>query len=398
MILHVDMDAFYASIEIRDNPALAGKPVAVGGSSSGRGVIAAASYEARKYGVHSAMPTVQALKKCPQLVLRPVNMERYVTVSRQLHAIFNRFTPEVEPLALDEAFLDVTASQSLFGEAAAIGQNIKDCIRQETDLIASVGVAANKFIAKIASDILKPDGFCVVPEGEEQAFLDPLPIERLWGVGKKTAMRFKLLGLRSICDVRQAGRELMCKEFGQQGDQIWRLANGQDKRPVDKARVSRSVSHETTFAHDVADISALRASLMLLVEQVGYRIRSAGLKAKTVTLKLRNPDFHTITRSKTLPRPFDSTDLIWETALSLLNTAMSAHFRQLRLLGVAVSNFNGELHDEGMQSGLFDDNDALFAGGSGQAGRKPLELDRLADKIRQRFGKQSIHRGRSTRN
>ncbi len=392
MILHIDMDAFFASVEMRDDPSLKGKPVAVGGRSTTRGVIAAASYEARKFGVRSAMPTITAFKLCPSLVLLPVNMASYVQVSQSIHEIFNRYTPDIEPLSLDEAFLDVTASETLMGEAAMIGKNIKSTIATELNLIASVGVATNKFIAKIASDILKPNGFCEVQKGQEQHFLDPLPIERLWGVGKKTAKRFKHFGLKTIRDVRAAGMQFMQREFGQAGAQIYLLSTGQDKRPVDSKRSSKSVSNETTFSKDISDVLALRACLMSLVEQVSYRLREANLKGRTVSLKLRDPDFNTITRSKTCPKNIDSTDMIWNIALTLLLKEVPMKFKSLRLIGVGVSNFNPL--PQSPQQVLFNDE---FPEEVNSNKKMPM-LDKLSDDIRARFGKKSIHRGRSTKN
>jgi len=390
MILHIDMDAFYASIEIRDNPSLKGKPVAVGGRSTTRGVIAAASYEARKFGVRSATSTIKAFKLCPDLILLPVNMAKYIEASQAIHEIFNRFTPEIEPLALDEAFLDVTASINLFGNAAVIGRKIQNNIADELNLVASVGVAANKFIAKIASDIFKPNGFCEVQRGDEQEFLDPLPIERLWGVGKKTAARFKIFGLKFIKDVRTAGREFMQREFGHHGEQIWLLSNGKDRRPVDSSRGSKSVSNESTFSADINDVAELRACLMVLVEQVSYRLRFANLKGRTINLKLRDPDFNTITRSKTLSESVSGTDQIWDTAVALMHKEIPSNFKSLRLLGVGVSNFVET--ESNPQANLFDDLDSSHAAKK----RKP-ELDKLSDDIREKFGKLSIHRGRSTK-
>ncbi|VAW81079.1 DNA polymerase IV [hydrothermal vent metagenome] len=392
MILHIDMDAFFASVETRDNPLLKGKPVAVGGRSTTRGVIAAASYEARKFGVRSAMPTITAFKLCPSLVLVPVNMASYVQVSRSIHEIFNRYTPEIEPLSLDEAFLDVTASETLLGAAAVIGQKIKSTIASELNLVASVGVATNKFIAKIASDILKPDGFCEVKKGQEQSFLDPLPIERLWGVGKKTAQRFKHFGLKTIRDVRTAGMRFMQSEFGHAGSQIYLLSNGQDKRPVDSRRSSKSVSNETTFSNDISDTSELRACLMSLVEQVSYRLREANIKGRTVSVKLRDPDFNTITRSKTCSKNIDSTDMIWNIALTLLLKEVPKKFKSLRLIGVGVSNFNQI--PQSPQQALFNTETPEET----NSNRKMPILDKVSDDIRSRFGRKSIHRGRSTKN
>ena len=322
MILHVDMDAFYASVEERDDPSLVGKPVIVGGSAEGRGVVAAANYEVRKFGVHSAMASARAKRLCPHAVFIKPRMNHYAEISQQIRTIFEEFTPLVEPLSLDEAFLDATGSESLFGSAANIGRQIKQRIRSELGLVASVGVAPNKFVAKIASDLNKPDGFLVVQPGEVQAFLDPLPVGRLWGVGKVTGQVFDRLGIRTIGQLRQLPIESLNDLFGSSGEHYWRLAHGMDDRQVVPDREAKSISHETTFAEDIADRDVLRAWLTELAEQVARRLRRHALKGRTVELKVRFADFQTITRSLTLPEPTNITQELLQAGAELLATKL----------------------------------------------------------------------------
>ena len=253
------MDAFYVSVEQRDRLELVGHPVIVGGSPEKRGVVAAANYIARKYGVHSAMPSVTARRLCPQAIFLPPRISYYAEISSQIRAIFDRFTPLVEPLSLDEAFLDVTGSESLFGPAIQVGQQIKQAVRQETQLVVSVGVAPNKFLAKIASDLQKPDGFVVVEPDRIQEFLDPLPVERLWGVGRQGSKVFQRLGIRTISQLRQWPVELLKHHFGTHGEHLWQLAHGIDDRRVVPEREAKSISHETTFETDIFDQEVLRA-------------------------------------------------------------------------------------------------------------------------------------------
>ena len=269
MIIHADMDAFYASVEERDQPELVGKPVIVGGSPEQRGVVSAASYVARRYGVHSAMPAVTAHRLCPHGIFLPPRISYYAEISSQIRDIFERFTPLVEPLSLDEAFLDVTGSERLFGPAPEIGRKIKQAIREELRLVASVGVAPNKFLAKIASDLKKPDALVVVEPEQVQEFLAPLPVERLWGVGKKGSKVFERLGIRTIGQLRQWPLESLQTHFGSSGEYLWQLAHGIDDRPVVPEREAKSISHETTFAQDIAELEVLRAWLVDLTEQAG---------------------------------------------------------------------------------------------------------------------------------
>ena len=381
MIIHLDMDAFFASVEIRENPELVGLPVVVGGSSEGRGVVAAANYEARKFGVFSAMPMSQASRLCPDLKILPVNMPLYVSVSKQIHEIFNRYTPEIEPLSLDEAFLDVSGSLKLFGSAEKIAQCIKADIKNELRLIISVGIAPNKFIAKIASDIDKPNGFVVVKENEVQDFIDPLPVKRIWGVGKKTESQLNNYGISTIKDLRSQSERWLIDRFGKQGDHIYRLANGQDKRNVISDAKAKSISSENTFSEDISNKEILMTYLSLLTEQVTARLREKGRKGKTVNIKIRFHDFTTIVRSKTLLQSSNQTEEIWQTARKLFNTAFENKQVSIRLLGVGMSGF---------------DNEQVFQGDLFSNDEKYDELDIITDKINQRFGKLKIHRGRNT--
>jgi len=383
MIIHVDMDAFYASVEIRDNPKLKGFPVVVGGSIEGRGVVAAASYEARKYGVYSAMPAVIAKKKCPELVFLPVNMQKYFKVSEHIREIFYRYTPDVEPLALDEAFLDVSNSERLFGLAEDIGREIKKNIVSELDLQASVGIASNKFIAKIGSKLDKPDGFNYIPKGEEQRFLDPLPIDYIWGIGKKTVGTYLKLGIIKIKDIRQRPQQYFATEFGCHGSTVWELANGQDPRVVKPERNARSISHETTFASDIIDTDTLLGVLLDLTEQVTFRMRNKGLKGKTVMIKLRDDNFTTITRSNTLTDVSNSTSRIWGIVKALFLHTRTETKIALRLVGVGVTGFGVE---EAQQ--------CIFANEKSGSQNSQIRIDSVTDKINNRYGKGMIHRGR----
>ena len=273
MILHVDMDAFYASVEEREQPELRGRPVIVGGTPEGRGVVAAANYEARKFGVHSAMSTARALDLCPKAVVLSPRMSFYADVSRQIREIFHRYTPVVEPLSLDEAFLDATASTQLFGSVETIGRSIKNDIRSELNLVASVGVAPNKFLAKLASDLDKPDGFTVIDEDQIQQTLAPLSVTRIWGVGKATKQKFDAISVQTIGQLQALPIDELEKSFGKNGRHFWNLARGIDNRIVVADREAKSISHETTFHSDIRDMDILRAWLLELTEQVAQRLR-----------------------------------------------------------------------------------------------------------------------------
>jgi len=336
-ILHVDMDAFYASVEVRDNPSLAGLPVCVGGPSDQRGVIAAASYAAREFGVHSAMPTAQARRLCPDLVLIPPDFDRYTAESRKIMATFRSYTPLVEPLSLDEAFLDVTGCERLFGDPIEIGRAIKRDILRETQLVASVGVAPSKFLAKLASDLDKPDGFRVIREGEVREVLDPLPVSRIFGVGPRTARRLEHMGVHTVGDL--AGRERIdvAREFGTAGAWIHDLAHGIDTRRVTPRREEKSHGMERTFPKDVADRDELRRCLLEFCEEVAFGLRDKGLRGRTVTIKARFGDFKTVTRTRTLDTPTNLGPRIYRVASELLERVRKG---PLRLLGVQVSGLS----------------------------------------------------------
>jgi DNA polymerase-4 len=379
-ILHVDLDAFFAAVEQRDRPELRGKPVAVGlGGSNDRGVVSAASYEARTFGVHSAMPIRTARRLCPDCIFVPVDGAKYQRVSREVMAILRRFTPLVQPISIDEAFLDVTGSRALFGDGESIARQVKAAVRAEIDLTISVGVAATKLVAKIASDLRKPDGLVVVEPGTEAAFLAPLPISRLWGVGPSTATALRDFGVATIGDLAALDRAALVRRFGRHGASLVDRAHGVDADPVDDPDRAKSVSHEHTFDEDTADPEVLERTLLGMAEGVSGRLRHAGLKAGTVTVKIRDSGFHTITRQRGLPEPSDLTDPIWRAALELARPEMRG--KRIRLLGVAASGF-------GVREQL-----GLFEGGDDRR-RKLVEA---ADEVRERFGTRAITRARLLR-
>ena len=380
MILHVDMDAFYAAIELRDNPNLAGKPVVVGGSPSGRGVIAAASYEARKFGLHSAMPGAQAIRLCPQAVFIKPQMEKYSAVSKQIREIFNRFTSVFEPLALDEAFLDVAGSEKLFGDAETIGRMIQSTIADELNLVASVGVAPNKFIAKLASDLEKPNGFVVVQQANVTEFLDPLAIERVWGIGPKTQKTFLRLGVQRIEQLRKLPLETLKQLFGLNADHFWRLARGIDTRQVVPDRIAKAVGHESTFSQDIDDDDVLESWVWELSDQVGRRLRRNQIFGKTIRVKIRFHDFRTISRSKTISVRSNSTREIAETSLNLLRSVRAQQRDSIRLLGVSVGGLSSQALQ---QQQLFDQ----------EQDQRAKQIDSAADAIRDRFGSAALKRG-----
>ena len=372
MILHCDMDAFYASVEERDRPDLVGKPVIVAGSAEKRGVVAAASYAARKFGVHSAMPSTTARRLCPHGVYLPPRIGYYAEVSREIRDIFERFTPLVEPLSLDEAFLDVTGTEHLFGTAAEIGRQIKQAVREEVRLVVSVGVAPNKFLAKIASDLRKPDALVIVESDKVEGFLDPLPVERLWGVGKQSSKVFQGLGIRTIGQLRLCPLNVLKSRFGSGGEHLWDLAHGRDNRPVVPEREAKSISIETTFERDIADLNVLRAWLVDLVEQVGWRLRRQGLRGRTVLLKVRFADFSTITRSHSLAEPTDVTDELRQAANELLCGRLPPRHLPVRLLGVGVGSLDGSGQVQGM---LFDEENR----------QRQSKLDVVSDQINEQL-------------
>ena len=380
MILHIDMDAFYASVEIRDNPKLRGLPVVVGGSPQGRGVISAASYEARKFGIFSAMPSSQAVRLCPDVVFVKTRMDHYAKISKQIREIFFRFTSLVEPLALDEAFLDVSGCEKLFGDGPKIAGLIKDAIQDELGLTASAGVAPNKFLAKLASDLDKPDGLVVVPADDIEGFLNPLPIERVWGVGKQTLKKFHRLNVKTIEQLRQLDRTTMQQFFGINSEHFWRLSRGLDTRPVVPDRIAKSVSHETTFSHDLTDREPLRGWLLELTQQVGRRLRRYDIRGRTVQIKIRFSDFRTITRSLSLGEPSSSSEEL-EAAVEELFERVEI-VDGIRLVGMGVSNLTSSPVAQQM---LFDN----------EQRSRNARLDAMQDQLKDRFGHDAIRRGTS---
>ena len=337
-IVHLDMDAFYAAVEALDDPSLKGKPVVVGGSKE-RGVVSAASYEARAFGVHSALPMATAMRLCPKGVFLPVRMKRYQEISEQVFDIFHRFTPYVEPLSIDEAFLDVTGSATLFGSPVEIARKIKRSVLDETGLTVSAGVAPNKFLAKIASDLDKPDGLTVVKPGEEQAFLHPLPISKLWGVGKVTQKALEVFGVRTIGDLSKIPEDILTSRFGKNGGQLHRLSLGIDDRDVDITREIKSVGHEETFKQDLTDREVIKKEVLALSVKVSKRLRRKGFAGKTLTLKVKYHDFKQITRSLTFPERVCDGMAIFKHAMALLEKT-EAGSRPVRLIGVSLSHLN----------------------------------------------------------
>ncbi len=382
MILHIDMDAFYASVEEREQPHLRGKPLAVGGSPQARGVVAAANYAARKFGVHSAMPSAAALRLCPQLRIIAPRGALYGAVSAQIIEIFHRYTPVVEPLSLDEAFLDPTGSERLHGEAEKIGVAIRRDILSELKLVASVGIGPNKFLAKLASGHDKPDGFTVIHAQHAQRFLDALAVGRIWGVGKATQARLNAAGIYTVAQLRQVSARYLQREFGQHGERLWQLARGVDERRVSPHSETKSISKETTFAVDIRAMDSLQATAMALTEQVCYRLRGAELCGKTVTLKIRFADFTTITRARSLPAATAATADIWRLVETLLVGELARKKFAVRLLGVGITHF--ELV-RGTQGDLF----------TPDGGARQRAVDELSDKIKRRYGKTTILRGRA---
>lgn len=386
-IIHLDMDAFYAAIEQRDFPELRGKPLIVGGDRM-RGVVATASYEARPYGVHSAMPMAQALKLCPHAIVVPPRRARYVEVSQQIFAILRTFTPLVEPLSLDEAFLDVTASEHLFGSPSAIAQQIKTRITQETYLTASAGIASTKFVAKIASDLKKPNGLVEVTDEHVLAFLHPLPVTRLWGVGKVTARTLNSLGIRTIGDLARFSRESLGKRFGATGEHLFQLAHGIDPRPVDPDQEIKSIGEEETFSQDLVHDSEVHPALLRYAQTVARRLRTRGLVGRTVTVKIKLAErlgdgrYRMYTRSHTLSSPTSDEQEIYRTAL-LLYAQVPRQRQKVRLAGIYASSLESERNTEQL---------SLFAQPTTQSDKR-RQLGQLLDQLSSRYGEGVIRLG-----
>jgi len=383
-ILHLDLDAFFCAVEEQHTPALKGKAFAVGGRPDQRGVVASCSYAARKFGVHSALPMAQAVRLCPHLIIVPHRHGAYGERSRQVMAILHDLTPLVEQLSIDEAFLDVTLLRE---PAEALARGVQARINAELDLPASLGVAANKLVAKIANDVGKgaargdgpPNAILVVPPGEEAVFLAPLPVRALWGVGPKTAERLAALGITSIGTLAAWPPDDLAARFGKHGAELAQRARGQDDRPVETERETKSISKETTFSRDVADGAALRATLRELADGVGWQVRQEELAGRTITLKLRWTDFTTLTRQVTLRDPTDQDDAIFAAARALFDQTWPPG-RAVRLIGVGVGGFETPRR----QLGLWED---------AAASAEQTRLQQSIDALRERFGDDAIRRG-----
>ena len=338
-IIHLDMDAFYASIEQRDNPEYAGKPIAVGGSPEGRGgVVATASYEARKFGVRSAMPAKQAQMLCPKIIFVRPRFEIYKQVSNQIRQIFHRYTDFVEPLSLDEAYLDVTVDKLGIGSAIDIAGRIRKAIRDELNLTASAGVSVNKFVAKIASDLNKPDGLTFIGPSRIETFMENLPVEKFYGVGKVTAGKMKALGLHTGANIKQLSEEALIHHFGKSGAFFYKIVRGIDEREVQPHRETKSIGAEDTFAFDLTSVEDMCDELLRITKTVYERLLKKGLKGRTLTLKIRYHDFKSVTRSHSFADGIDDREVIHKTACDLL-LATEPENRKIRLLGISLSNF-----------------------------------------------------------
>jgi DNA polymerase-4 len=388
-ILHVDMDAFFASVEVRDDPALRGKPVLVGGAGK-RGVVAAASYESRRYGCRSAQPMAVALRLCPHAVVVPPRHEAYTAVSAQVFEIFERFSPLVEGLSIDEAFIDLTGTERLWGSPRSAAEAIRATVRAETELTCSVGISTIKFLAKIASGMHKPDGLTEIPAGSELEFLTPLPIGALWGVGPRTQERLEQRGIHTVGDLRRLGEATLVEWFGAHGQHLHRLSRADDDRAVIPDRAAKSISNEDTYQNDLVGLDEIRRHLLSQSTRVADRLVAEGLKARCVHLKLRDSAFVTETRQVTLPRATDAYREIYGAACKLL-AAVETEGRRFRLTGVGVANF--EAPPAAQQLDLL----ATAATGvdrSGAAAATPARsaaLQAVLSAVRERHGHQALY-------
>jgi len=376
-IIHLDMDAFYPAVEVLDKPELRGKPVIVGGNRE-RGVVSSASYEARRFGVHSAQPIATAIRLCPDGIFMPVRMSRYKEVSRQVFEIFHCFTPLVEPLSIDEAFLDLTGTERLMGQTDVIVKKIKETVLKKTGLTVSAGVASSKFVAKIASDMDKPDGLTVVPPDRVRDFLDPLPVKKMWGVGKVTQQALARLKVKTFKDLRQIPVEILEKTFGERGAAMHLLSMGIDERDVEPEREPKSIGHEQTFMKDILNPDQAKKEILSLANRVALRMRREEVRGSTVSLKVKYSDFTQITRAATLPEPTDDTMEIYSTSCRLLQkTAVGK--RPVRLLGISLSQLSFR---EGEKQ--------LFLFGRDKVSQKRKNLNTALDSICDKFGEKSI--------
>jgi nucleotidyltransferase/DNA polymerase involved in DNA repair len=381
LIAHVDMDCFFAAVEVLDDPSLRGRPVIVGADpqgGKGRGVVSAASYEARKFGVHSAMPVSRAFALCPQGVFLPGRMGRYSEISGKIMEILKGFTPQIEQISVDEAFLDLSGCQRLFGEPREIARKIKTAIKSRLSLTASVGMGSNKLVAKIASDLQKPDGLVIVPSGEEKEFLALMPSGKLWGVGPKTADRLKQMGLETIGQLAEYDPKRLETVFGKMGTYLHERANAIDNDAVSQGYQVKSMGREHTYDEDTGSKEDIHRMLLTLSEQVAASLRAEGVKGRTITLKLRYQDFETHTYGRTLETAVDNAIEINAIARMLFDKNWQT-FRKIRLIGVSASNLNqGE-----DQLGLFDDPKKKI---------KNEKLDKAVDEIRERYGRKAVKR------
>jgi len=374
-ILHVDMDAFYASVEVLHDPSLAGKPLIVGGME-GRGVVSSASYEARRFGVRSAMGVQQALRLCPQAIVVVPHFDRYASLSRQVMDIFHDITPFVEPLSIDEAFLDVSGARRLWGSPGEIARMLRARVKAETGLVCSIGVAATKHVAKIASTRSKPDGLLIVSEPETAAFLAELPVSALWGVGPKAAEALERRGIHLVSDILASPRAVIERALGAAGGaRIWQLAHGIDPRAVETQRTEKSIGHEETFLQDVADRVVLRSELRRLSDRVASRLRAGGWRAGTIALKLRYADFTTLSRAQSLAEPTDVGQRIGDVAIGLFDAIELA--QPIRLIGVRAEKLRG---GSASALALWDDDEEW------------RRVDAALDDARERFGGGAVTR------
>ncbi len=376
-IIHLDMDAFYPAVEVLDNPELKGKPVIVGGSKE-RGVVSSASYEARKFGVHSAQPMATAIRLCPNGIFLPARMYRYKEVSKQVFEIFHCFTPLVEPLSIDEAFLDVTGARRLLGDAVEIAKKIKRMVFEEPGLTVSAGVAPSKFVAKIASDMEKPDGLTVVPPDKVREFLDPLHIKKMWGVGKVTQRALAQLNIHTFKDLSQIRVEVLERKFGKHGAKMYALAMGIDDRDVEPEHETKSIGHEQTFMKDIMELDDAKKELLALANKVAGRMRREEVSGKTVSLKVKYNDFKQITRAATLPKPTDDGFEIYSVACRLLEKTEVGK-RPVRLIGISLSQLS--FLGAGEQLSLFNRD---------QSSQKRKELNIALDSILEKHGEKSV--------
>ena len=379
-VLHIDMDAFFAAVEVLDDSTLKGKPVIVGGSTN-RGVVSTASYEARRFGIHSAMPIFKAKEKCPQGIFLPVKMDRYKEVSKKIMDILKDFTPLVEPVSIDEAYLDITGTEDLLGSPEEIARHIKDRIRKETGLSCSIGIAPNKFLAKVASDMHKPDGVTIISVDEVGAFLSRLPVEKIPGVGKRTVERLRHYGIKAVGDLKRFSKGQLIRWFGRFGSRLHELANGRDDSGVAPEREIKSISAEKTLQSDTKDLTSLKELVVSHAKEVAWRLRQERLKGRTITLKIKFDDFSEVSKRRTINYSTDSTKIISDSAVELLLDYPLK--RKVRLIGVAVSNL--EVSKEEPQA-------SLFVGGGKK--EKEQKTDKAMDEIRRKFGGKVIRRGK----